>query len=128
MAWSEVAAVGLGGAIGAISRYAANAAIKWRWPEATFQATFVVNLMGSFLIGIALARLIPKQQAILTAFLMTGVLGGFTTFSAFSADNFSLLKSGQWGLLVLNSFGQVVGGILAAALGIACMGGLKQSL
>lgn len=79
-------AVMLGGAFGSVIRYALNLAIASRYPSEFPVATFLINLTGSFLIGIAYP-LLPSQDApLLRPLLMTGVLGGFTTFSAFELE------------------------------------------
>lgn len=78
--------IALGGALGSVLRYLAVAAIG------APLGTAVVNVLGSFLIG-AFFVLIPREGW--QVFLMTGVLGGFTTFSAFSLDTLKLLQQGQ---------------------------------
>ncbi len=83
--------VGLGGAIGAILRYGVGVLV------ATPLATLVVNVIGSFLIGVVWVMLAQKGFDRASAFLITGVLGGFTTFSAFSLDALRLFESGRWG-------------------------------
>ncbi len=83
--------VGLGGAIGAILRYGVGVLV------ATPLATLTVNVIGSFLIGVVWVILAQKGFDRAAAFLITGVLGGFTTFSAFSLDALRLFESGRWG-------------------------------
>ena len=83
--------VGLGGAIGAILRYGVGVLV------ATPLATLTVNVIGSFLIGVVWVMLAQKGFDRASAFLITGVLGGFTTFSAFSLDALRLFESGKWG-------------------------------
>ncbi len=83
--------VGLGGAIGAILRYGVGVLV------ATPLATLTVNVIGSFLIGVVWVMLAQKGFDRASAFLITGVLGGFTTFSAFSLDALRLFESGRWG-------------------------------
>ncbi len=83
--------VGLGGAIGAILRYGVGVLV------ATPLATLTVNVIGSFLIGVVWVMLAQKGLDRASAFLITGVLGGFTTFSAFSLDALRLFESGKWG-------------------------------
>ena len=94
----QVLIVGLGGLIGTIARYKLGGAIlhhsaSWRFPL----STFCVNVLGCFLIG-ALAALAEHRgmfSADARLFLLTGVLGGFTTFSAFGFENFALLRKGE---------------------------------
>ncbi len=79
--------VGLGGALGSIARYGANRAWPWApggWPV----ATFTVNLLGSFAIGLLYMYVAARAGSADNArlFWMTGVLGGFTTYSAFALE------------------------------------------
>ena len=83
--------VGLGGSIGAMLRYLV--ATIWRTDNFPYN-TLVINIVGSLLIGIVFA-LSEKTDLIndnMKLFLATGICGGFTTFSTFSAENFQLLK------------------------------------
>ena len=90
--------VGLGGFIGSIGRYKLGGIIlhqstSWRFPL----STFVVNVLGCFVIG-ALAALVEQRDLFSAGtrlFLFTGVLGGFTTFSAFSYEGMFLLRRGE---------------------------------
>ena len=113
-------AVAAGGAIGAAGRYALNG-----WAERLLSdwlgggipyGTLVVNVIGSFLLGILLEILALSLSISpeLRALLVLGVLGGFTTFSAFSMDTILLLERGELnraGLYVLLSVGLSVGGL-----------------
>ncbi len=91
--------VGLGGALGAMSRYA-MALLVGRWWSGGFPlATLLVNVLGSLLMGLlvgTLARLLPPHQEELRLFLAVGVLGGLTTFSSFSLDTVVLIQRGAW--------------------------------
>lgn len=112
--------VGLGGAIGAITRYKIGVALAARSAVAGFPlATLAVNLSGCFLMGLLTGWLtrkeIPAQS--LQLFLLTGVLGGYTTFSAFGAETVELLKRGAVGLASGYVAASVVGGVLAVLLG-----------
>ncbi len=100
--------VALGGALGASLRYLAT--LLWPAPW----GVLAVNVLGSFAIG-ALAVRLPAAPA---PFLVTGVLGGFTTFSAFSLDAVRLAEGGRLGAATL-----YVGGSVALSLG-ACAAGL----
>ncbi|NUT45493.1 MAG: CrcB family protein [Thermoactinospora sp.] len=92
-----------GGVIGALSRYGLGLLVPGIW------TTFVINVVGCFLIGVVMART-PRELPRL--FLTTGVLGGFTTFSAYSVD---VLRSGQWLYLA----GTLVCALLAVQGGLA---------
>ncbi|MFM7027132.1 MAG: fluoride efflux transporter CrcB [Chakrabartia sp.] len=108
-----------GGALGAAARYLAASALGTRaggWPL----GTFCVNLLGGFLMGL-LAALVLKGTASETArlFLGVGVLGGFTTFSAFSLEGFQMIARGQWALAAGYALASVIGSIAALAVGFA---------
>lgn len=84
--------VGAGGALGSVLRYAIYLATAGFWP------TLLVNALGSLLMGAAMAlgwHLLEAAHP-LRALFVVGVLGGFTTFSAFSGDVLALLQSGQY--------------------------------
>lgn len=103
--------VAAGGFIGAAARL-----LTWRLVELStlplWVGTMVVNVLGSFLMGVLLAR-IPPESARLRAFIGVGVLGAFTTFSAFSADAVMLLGDGTYlaavGYIALSLGGCLVG-------------------
>jgi len=108
--------VGLGGGIGSICRYAASLVIHSRhFPY----ATLAVNILGSFIIGLVFA--LSMQENSLSAnwklFLVTGICGGFTTFSAFSLENMGLLQSGKTGLAFLYIALSIILGIVATFAG-----------
>jgi len=86
--------VALGGALGAMARYLAGmAALRALGPGFPW-ATLAVNVLGSFLMGILVVALAHFSANRLAPFLMTGLLGGFTTFSAFSLDALTLWERG----------------------------------
>jgi len=105
-----------GGAIGAAARYLAASSLGLRggWPL----GTFVVNLVGGFLMGL-LAALVLKGTATETTrlFVGVGILGGFTTFSAFSLEGFQMIERGQWGMAALYAGASVIGSIAALSVG-----------
>ncbi len=91
-------AIATGGALGAMARYGLN---LWLYPllEQRFPLpTLAVNLLGSTLMGVAYALLIEKGTYYppeIRHFIMTGFLGAFTTFSAFSLDALALMRNGE---------------------------------
>ena len=115
--------VALGGALGSVARYACSG-VAARWLGAGFPyGTLFVNVTGSFTIGL-LAALVaadgrPSLGADGRAFLLVGVLGGFTTFSSFSLETLNLARSGALGPAVLNVAGSVVLCLAAVSLGYA---------
>ena len=106
--------VALGGALGATLRYLALLA----WPAPW--GTVAVNSAGALLIGLLAIPLLLADQGIhpLAPFLVTGVLGGFTTFSAFSLDTLRLIEGGRIGAAVTYAGGSVALSLGACALGL----------
>jgi crcB protein len=89
--------VGAGGALGAMARYAAGLLVGRMVTTSFPAATLVVNVVGSVAMGLLvglLARFMPDWQEDARLFLAVGVLGGFTTFSAFSLDAVALIERG----------------------------------
>jgi fluoride exporter len=88
--------VALGGALGSAARHGVNMGAVRLLGAGFPYATLIVNVLGSFLIGIVTAFLVGKTTDSENArlFLTTGILGGFTTFSAFSLDVFNLMQRG----------------------------------
>ena len=87
--------VALGGALGSMMRYFVNiGARRWLGPDYPW-ATLMVNVVGSFLMGVIVVVLARKGGNHLAPFLMTGILGGFNNFSAFSLDTMTLWERGE---------------------------------
>lgn len=111
-------AVAAGGAIGSALRYLVNvAALRIAGPGFPW-GTFAVNLLGSFVMGVLVVVLAGTAGTRHAPFLMTGVLGGFTTFSAFSLDAVRLYDGGQAGLAALYVVGSVGAGLIALVAGM----------
>ncbi|MBK5946834.1 protein CrcB [Rhodobacter veldkampii DSM 11550] len=108
--------VAAGGALGASLRYVVNVAAGRVFGAGFPWGTVIVNVAGSFLMGVLVVVLAHKGGTRYAPFLMTGVLGGFTTFSAFSLDALTIWERGQTGLAaayVLGSVGLSLAGIVA---------------
>lgn len=90
------AAVGSGAALGAITRWALSYAFNAKW-EMLPAGTLFANLLGGFLAGITLAWFASHSDAApwVRLFVVTGLLGGLTTFSTFSAENVTMLLNGD---------------------------------
>ena len=82
--------------------------------------TFVVNIIGCFLIGVFLSYFLKADNS-LKFLLIAGFCGGFTTFSAFSAENYSLYQSGNYLVLGLYVFGSLLLGFIAVVIGFQLM-------
>lgn len=120
MVWWKFLLVALGGAFGAMARYAVSSGMV-RWLGARFPwGTFTVNLLGSFCMGFLFA--LAREQVLLDEksklILMVGFLGSFTTFSSFSLDNYALLQSHSSSTMLLNIVVQNTLGLLLVVLGI----------
>ena len=110
--------VALGGAIGACLRYLSNVGAMRLFGPGFPYATMFVNIAGSFVMGVLLVFLAHKGGMRFAPFLMTGILGGFTTFSAFSLDAFIIYERGQIGLAAAYILGSVALSILALTFGV----------
>lgn len=114
--------IAIGGGLGAVLRYGTvQAAVRLAGAGAP-AGVFAVNLAGSFLMGIFAVWFLHRAgDARFAPFVMTGVLGGFTTFSAFSLDAVLLWEQGRGGLAALYVIGSVSGGIAALFAGMGIM-------
>lgn len=115
--------VALGGASGALLRWGVGLALApapGAFPSFPW-ATLVVNLLGCACMGALAALTGPKDDARLL--LGTGVLGGFTTFSAFGLETLTLVRAGAQGLAAANVLANVGFGVLLAAFGWKAAGG-----
>jgi len=112
--------IGIGGGLGSILRYLTGF-VFFKFYSSTFPlATFSINLIGCFIIGILIA--FSSKQFILSEqlkfFLITGFCGGYTTFSAFSTENIQLFLKGEYLITALYIAASVFFGILAVFLGM----------
>lgn len=116
----SIIAVGLGGCLGSILRYLMVNEVGRHCSGSSFPfGTLAVNMIGCF--AIAFIGECGAGRAFLTAemrlFIFVGILGGFTTFSAFGYETFYFLKTSQWALAFLNVGAQVLLGMAAVLLG-----------
>jgi len=111
--------VGLGSALGGMARHWVTGLVASRWGTGFPWGTLVVNVAGSLLIGILAAGLMPGGRWFLPLpareLLIVGVLGGYTTFSAFSLQTFMLIEQGDW----LRAGGNVVLSIVLCLAAVA---------
>jgi len=113
---STVSLVALGGAIGAACRYLAGVGmLRLTGPMDFPLAVLTVNIVGSILMGIFVVAAVNKGLTQYSPFVMTGILGGFTTFSAFSLEAVTLMERGQItaaATYVALSVGLSIGGLM----------------
>ncbi len=116
----QIILVATGGAAGAVSRFIVSVLLRSTTNSGFPWATFGVNLMGCLLMGLLMGwlwRLPTETSETLRLVLGVGVLGGFTTFSAFSLELFQLLERRDVLLGAFYAGGSVIGGVLAFAAG-----------
>lgn len=112
--------VALGGALGAVGRYAVQATALRMFGPAFPWGTLGVNVVGSLLMGLCAALLLERGgNTRLTLLLMTGILGGFTTFSAFSFEVVRLAETGALARAALYAAMSVILSITALVGGLA---------
>ena len=110
--------VALGGAIGASLRYLSNVSAMRIFGPGFPYATLFVNILGSFAMGVLIVTLAKRGGTHLAPLLMTGILGGFTTFSAFSLDSFTLWERGDTIAALAYIAASVLFSLAALGLGI----------
>lgn len=110
--------VAIGGALGSMARFWIGGIIGARMGETFPWGTVIVNITGSFLIGLVFAVTEPGSRWLASpntrAFLMTGICGGYTTFSSFSLQTLNLLRDGEW----LYATGNVVFSVTVCMLAV----------
>lgn len=112
--------IALGGAIGSVMRYLTTVLVNKYWANHFPLATFITNVLGCFLIGLFIGILEKNNLATsnLKWFLITGFCGGYTTFSAFGAENITLFQSNNSFLAFAYIGFSVLIGLLAVWLGL----------
>src|ERR687890_1680745 len=106
--------VGLAGLAGTLCRYWLSGAVARRYGESFPLGTLAVNLIGCFAAGL-LFQVMQERQAVsetARAAVFVGLLGGFTTFSSYGLQTFTLLRDGQFGLAALNVVASNLAGLL----------------
>jgi fluoride exporter len=125
--WTKAIMLSIGGTLGVNARYWLGTWIN-RWTSPQFPwATVIINVTGSFLIGfltVALTRWMPRPN--IRLMVITGFLGGYTTFSTFENDALSLWERGEGGLMAANVIGSVTAGFGAVLFGTALARGLAE--
>lgn len=114
--------VALGGALGASARYLSGVAILRGFGVRDFPlGVITVNIVGSFLMGALIVYLGQRELTHWNAFLATGILGGFTTFSSFSLEAWRLMSTGRYDLAALYVGLSVIVSIAALIAGVWVM-------
>lgn len=114
--------VALGGALGSVARFKMSGWVlqqtpSWRFPTGTLAVNVIGCLIAGLLAGMAVKQDVFTPEA--RVFLFTGILGGFTTFSAFGLETLLLLKRGETALAAANVVVSIVVGLAVAWLGYA---------
>ena len=122
--WLQVVAVAFGAAFGALARWLAGLWLNAQWAGFPL-GTLLVNGVGGLLIGIAIAWFEHTPNELLRLLLVTGFLGGLTTFSSFSGESLILLQRGEYGMALAHTAAHLFGSLVCAALGFwAIRGGV----
>lgn len=118
--WVQVLAVSIGAMVGALARWRAGLWLNAQWAGFPL-GTLLVNCVGGLMIGIALAWFERTPNELLRLVLVTGFLGGLTTFSSFSGESLALLHRAHFGMALLHSAAHVFGSLACAGLGYAAL-------
>lgn len=104
--------VAIGGALGSMARYGVSGLVSAMAGGVFPYGTLVVNVTGAILIGFLATLSGPESRFFIPAygrlFLMTGICGGYTTFSTFSLETANLMRDGEWGAALANAGGSVI--------------------
>ncbi|MDQ2067476.1 fluoride efflux transporter CrcB [Xinfangfangia sp. CPCC 101601] len=112
---SNVLQVALGGALGSVLRFGVTTGTTRLFGVGFPWGTMIVNVIGSFAMGLLLVLLTEREAARLSPLLLTGLLGGFTTFSAFSLDSLTLWQRGD----ILEATAYIAASVLLSLAAIA---------
>jgi len=115
----------LGSGLGGLARFALSGLIAHRVGETFPWGTLIINITGSFIIGFFATLTAPPDGRFLASgsirqFVMTGILGGFTTYSSFSLQTLNLAREGEWLPAAANAFGTFALCFLAVWFGHFC--------
>jgi len=119
-----VIAIALGASIGALARWRLGLWLNTDNPSVLPWGTFAANMVGGYLIGICIAvfQSLPDLDPVWRLAIVTGFLGGLTTFSSFSAEVVTMLQTERYGLALFTTLMHVGGSLLLTVLGIKSAG------
>ena len=113
--------IGLGGAIGSVARFWLSGLVANQFGSTFPWGTLVINVTGSFVIGFFFTLTEPGGRLFAGSntrqFFITGICGGYTTFSSFSLQTLNLAREGEWFRAGANTVGSVVACLVAVWLG-----------
>jgi fluoride exporter len=112
----QALAVAGGAAVGALARWRIGLWLNAHWAGFPL-GTLVVNCVGGLLVGLALVGFERSPNELLRLLLVTGLLGGLTTFSSYSVESLVLMQRGHWALASGHTLAHVLGALACAALG-----------
>jgi fluoride exporter len=121
LTWLNVLIVSVGASLGAVLRWLAGVWLNARWSGFPL-GTLLVNCVGGFLIGIALYWFERTPDETLRLLLVTGFLGGFTTFSSYSVESLIMLQRGELSLALAHTLAHVLGALACTAIGFRLTG------
>ncbi len=107
----------IGGGLGATARFLVTTILAGKLGNFPL-GTFAANVLGSFAMGLVLGFLVGRNAESFRLFAAVGFLGGFTTFSSFSAETLTLIQGGQIFSAAVNAFGSLAAGLAACAAGL----------
>jgi CrcB protein len=126
--WRVITAILIGGGIGSVARYLVTLIVTQRLGPGFPWATLLINVVGSIIIGIVFelsqTRMLGMSPLV-RVFLMTGVLGGFTTFSTYSLDIVTLASERAFLLAAAYAIGSVFSGFIGAYAGMVLVRALR---
>jgi len=128
MGFTSILAVGIGAAMGAWMRWGFGAFLNATFPTLPL-GTLASNLVGGYLVGVAVAFFShhPGLSPELRLFMITGFLGGLTTFSTFSAEAVALLGRAEYGWALVHVTSHLAGSLLLTLLGMLTVNALFKS-
>ena len=114
----EIVAVFIGGGIGSIMRYLISKISFFSFNSFPY-STFISNIIGCFILGLALTYFIKNdsQNSTIFIFIAVGFCGGFTTFSTFSSEGLELINNGNFITFIIYTFTSLLLGIISVYLG-----------